>query len=233
MRLPTPAGPAEMGVSDGLAYSLWLPEDRAPGGGVVVLHGAGSRKENHHDMARAARSAGLAAVCFDMRGHGASPGVLDARALDDVSVAARLLPGGPIALRGSSMGGFVAIAAAASVGAAAVVAVCPAGSEHLLRGLRTGDLDFPADRAALEPLLAATDLEAIVAASAVPLLLLHAEGDERIPAAHSRELHRRSAAEFKRLIVLPGGHHRSIQHDEELQGESLRFIHRAFAAASS
>jgi hypothetical protein len=30
-----------------------------------------------------------------------------------------------------------------------------------------------------------------------------------------------------RLITIPGGHHRSIQHDEELQAVSLRFIEQA------
>ena len=30
-----------------------------------------------------------------------------------------------------------------------------------------------------------------------------------------------------RLIVIPGGHHRSIQHDAELQALSLRFIEEA------
>src|SRR4051794_9656976 len=109
MRLPTPAGPAETGVLDGLAYTLWLP-DRPPSGGLVVLHGAGSCKENHHDMARAARTAGLAAVCFDQRGHGASSAALDGRVIDDVVRIATLLPR-PIALRGSSMGGWLAIAA--------------------------------------------------------------------------------------------------------------------------
>ena len=228
MRHPTPAGPAEQGVIDGLAYSLWLPEG-PPEGGVVVLHGAGSVKENHHDMARAARGAGFAAVAYDMRGHGASPGMLDARALDDVATIASLLPR-PLALRGSSMGAFVAIAAAERVRADAVVAVCPAGPEHLLAGLRSGVLDFPADRPVLDELLTATDLVDIVAASAIPLMLLHAEGDERIPVGHSRLLHARSAAPMKRLIVVPGGHHRSVQHDAELQGEALRFIRRAFAA---
>src|SRR6266540_2260782 len=102
MRLPTPAPPAEAGVHDGLAYTLWLPE-RPPAGGIVVLHGAGSCKENHHDMARAARAAGFAAVCFDMRGHGATGGALNGRALADVASICSLLPR-PIALRGSSMG---------------------------------------------------------------------------------------------------------------------------------
>ena len=61
MRYETPAPPAEVGKTDGLAYSLWLPDDD-PWAGVVIIHGAGSSKESHHDFARAARSAGLAAV---------------------------------------------------------------------------------------------------------------------------------------------------------------------------
>jgi hypothetical protein len=39
----------------------------------------------------------------------------------------------------------------------------------------------------------------------------------------SEELHQ-SAHEPKRLLILPGGHHRSLQHDLELQAESRRFI---------
>jgi alpha-beta hydrolase superfamily lysophospholipase len=230
MRHPTPAGPAEQGAIDGLEYTLWLPE-RPPEGGVVVLHGAGSTKENHHDMARAARGGGLAAVAFDMRGHGATGGALDGRVLDDVETIASLLPR-PLALRGSSMGGFIAIAAAERLQAQAIVAVCPASAEGLRRGLRSGELDFPADLPALEALLDRTDLFAIVERSAIPLMLLHAEADERVPASHSRELFERSAAPVKRLVVLPGGHHRSVQHDAEMQGESLRFIHRAFTAGS-
>ena len=56
MRYETPAPPAELGELDGLAYSLWLP-DADPWAGVVILHGAGSCKESHHDYARAARYA--------------------------------------------------------------------------------------------------------------------------------------------------------------------------------
>src|SRR3954469_1655572 len=119
-RLPTPAPPAERGVHDGLAYTLWLPE-RPPWGGLVVIHGAGSCKENHHDMARAARAAGMAAVCLDLRGHGDTGGRLDGRVLDDVASVASLVPR-PLALRGSSLGGYLAIAAAEHAGAAAIVA---------------------------------------------------------------------------------------------------------------
>src|ERR687893_1153306 len=147
-----------------LAHVLDMPEGE-PWGGLVILHGAGSRKENHADMAAAAAAAGLAVVRFDMRGHGETGGMLDGRAVADVAAAAALLPPGlPVALRGSSMGGYLALVAAAAVGAAAVVAVCPAPAPLLARGLRIGELEVAADTAALEALLAAHPLEPTVAA---------------------------------------------------------------------
>lgn len=208
---------------DGLAYTLWLP-DRDPRGGLVILHGAGSRKENHADMARAARDAGFAAVCFDQRGHGESEGALDGRAIDDVATIAGLLPPGPVALRGSSMGGYLAIVAAERVGATAVVAISPASADGLRRGLRAGDFAFRADRPSLEALLARHDAGAAVERLTAPLLLMHAEGDEQVPIAHSHELRSRSGAPATELIAMPGGHHRSVQHDAELQARSLRWL---------
>ena len=223
MRYETPAPPAEVGETDGLAYSLWLPE-ADPWAGVVILHGAGSCKENHHDFARAARSAGLSAVCFDQRGHGDSAGALDGRAVDDVATVAALLGEVPLALRGSSMGGYLAILAADALGARAAVAICPASADQLSRGLRGGEFDFRADVPSLDAFLAEHPLE--VDRLELPLLLLHAEGDERVPVAHSRELARRSPDPGTELVVIPGGHHRSVQHDAELQGHALRWLRR-------
>ena len=225
MRYETPAPPAELGEVDGLAYSLWLP-DTDPWAGVVVLHGARSCKESHHDFARAARAAGMSAICFDQRGHGATGGALDARVLDDVATVAGLLGAVPLALRGSSMGGYLAILAAARLGARAVVAICPASAEGLWRGLRSGELALPADVPSLEVFLAEHPLDAAVERLAIPLLLLHAEGDEQVPAAHSRELARVSPDPRSELVIVPGGHHRSVQHDAELQGHALRWLRR-------
>ena len=232
----------ETGRHAGLAYALWLPED-TPTGAVLILHGAGSCKESHFDYGRAAHGMGLAALAFDQRGHGESEGPMGAGALDDVVAMAALLrerasaalpPDRPVplALRGSSMGGYMALVSAAPAAADAVVAICPANSEHLLRGLRDGRFEFDDDGPALERLFAANDVEAAVADLVCPLLLLHAEGDEQIPVDHSRALYEAAAPERARLLVMPGGHHRSIQHDGELQGESLRFVRRAFAQQS-
>ena len=221
MRYETPAPPAEVGEADGLAYSLWLPEGD-PWAGLVILHGAGSCKESHHDFARAARAAGLAAVCFDQRGHGATGGALDGRVLDDVATVSALLGDVPLALRGSSMGGYLAIAAAEHVGARAVIAICPASAEGLARALRAGEFEFEADVPSLEAFLLEHPLA--VEHFEAPLLLLHAEADERVPVAHSRELAR--LAPNAELVVVPGGHHRSVQHDAELQGHALRWLRR-------
>jgi pimeloyl-ACP methyl ester carboxylesterase len=74
-------------------------------------------------------------------------------------------------------------------------------------------------------LLRAHDETEAARALEIPLLLLHAEGDEVVPVELSRALH--EAAPASKLVVVPGGHHRSIQHDAELQGESVRFLARA------
>jgi len=231
--------PRELGSHDGLAYSLWLPQGaERPHGGAVILHGAGSCKESHYDFARLLLSAGLGAVSFDQRGHGESGGRMDASVIDDIVsitelLRSRLAGGAPIVLRGSSMGGYFAILAAPRVGASAVVAICPASAEGLRRSLRAEQLRFEADPAPLDAFWAAHDLHEAVESLEMPLLILHAEGDEQVPVEHSRELARRVGSSGSRLIAVPGGHHRSVQHDPELQAASLRFIQQAFRRGSA
>jgi fermentation-respiration switch protein FrsA (DUF1100 family) len=139
-----------------------------------------------------------------------------------------------IALRGSSMGGFCAIlAAAASDGAVgAVAAICPASETMLLRSLHNPDrVSFRVDMTAAEEWLRTARVAEAAAALAprTALLLMHARGDEQVPYTHSEELYA-AAGEPKRLLLVPGGHHRSLQHDLEIQNESLRFIEKALAA---
>ncbi len=208
MKHASPA-PPELGTHDGLSYALFLPE-RPAQVGVVILHGAGSAKESHFDFARGCRDEGMAALAYDARGHGRSRGRLragrDRRRARDVRAAARARA--RVALRGSSMGGFQAIHAAARADPplSAVVAICPAPEEILLRGLRSGEIqrfecDLPATEAWLESLDSTTPPRALGPETA--LLLLHARGDEQIPYTVSEELHAR-AREPKRLLVLPG-----------------------------
>src|SRR5687768_3314472 len=190
--LPSPEAPSVRGEHEGRPYWLWLPKSQGPWPGMVILHGAGSRKENHGDFARMCASAGWAAISYDQRGHGESADEMSPAALGDVVKMASFLASHDsvdpdrICVRGSSMGGFWAIHAAATSDAiAGAIAICPAGEEHLLRGLRDDDLDFragPEARASLAAWLEEHDLrDAARLMGSKPLILLHAQGDERIP----------------------------------------------------
>ena len=249
MELAPPRRPDREDRHDGLAYALWLPdpggpEDRRghstrpvpapPWPGIVICHGAGSQKENHADFARLAAASGWAALTFDARGHGKSEGEMSAEAVDDVARMAQLLAAHEgvdprrVAVRGSSMGGFLAIhAAAVSPTIAGVIAICPAGEDDLARGLRRGELEMRVgDPFALEAWLAISDLrQAVEELAGRPLILLHAEGDDQIPSDWSEELHEH-ASEPRKLVIVPGGDHRSLQHDAELQAMALNWLER-------
>jgi uncharacterized protein len=237
--------PDESGRLDGIAYQLWLPYEQDPAPAVVVLHGAGSRKENHADFARAATSHGFAALTFDNRGHGESDGELGARVVADVQRLVRMVAERPevderrVALRGSSMGGLLAIhAAAASERVSAAIAICPAAEQMMLGDLRRVARGEPPPRgSALEDMrvdapglvawLEEHDVrEAVELLGPKPLMLVHARGDEVVPFQLTEELYER-ASEPRRLLLLEGGDHRSAQHDAEIQGETLRWLARA------
>jgi uncharacterized protein len=240
MRYSTPT-PPQLGTHDGLAYALFLP-DEEPDVGVVILHGAGSAKESHFDFARGCRADGMAALAYDARGHGRSEGSFGPGAFDDVLAMAGLLHAHAphVALRGSSMGGWQAIHAAAQARSSAgdgagggavraVVAICPAPDSGLLRFLRSERRpEFECDADACRPWLESLDV--VEAAGRLgpetALLLMHARGDEQVPYAVSEGIFE-SAREPKRLLLLPGGHHRSVQHDDELQAVSRKFIRDA------
>jgi uncharacterized protein len=251
MERSPPRRPDREDHHNGLAYALWLPDATGSAGeaergsssrtvaaprwpGVVVVHGAGSRKENHADFARLATATGWAAITFDLAGHGDSDGAMSGSAVDDVIAIVRLLgaQGGVdasrVVVRGSSLGGFLAIcAASAAREIAGVIAICPAGEDHLARGVRRGRFEMRVDDPfALEAWLAAQDVgEAVESVAGRPLILMHAEGDTQIPSEHSAELYER-AGEPRKLVIVAGGAHTSVQHDPELQGMALAWVER-------
>ena len=227
MEHPVPT-PPELGEHEGLSYALFVPEGGAEVG-VVILHGAGSAKESHFDFARGCRADGMAALAYDARGHGRSGGAFGPGAIDDALAMVELLGRqvGQVALSGSSMGGFQAIhAAAREPSLCAVVAICPAPDDLLLRSIRAREpLRFECDVPAMETWLESMNVYEAVGrlGPRTALLLLHARGDEQIPWTVSEELYA-AAHDPKRLLLLPGGHHRSLQHDLELQAVSRRWI---------
>jgi alpha-beta hydrolase superfamily lysophospholipase len=203
--LRSPGGP-------GLAALLWEAPPGRPG--VVIVPGLGSRKGNHIDMGAALARSGMAALALDLRGHGDSAGALDGECIDDVHAALDHLAArghGPLGVRGSSMGGMLALLAADHASVRAVVAICAARPAVL------------ADRVGAEwP--RAIDLESAVArADGVARGYWHATGDEAVPWGHSFRLAGLSPQPVRLRIAL-GGDHRSLQHDPAVIAETAAFL---------
>ena len=106
-----------------------------------MLHGFGSCRANHGGYAARLAAAGINTLALDLRGHGDSGGTPDAGMVDDVIAALDWLAAegaGALGVRGSSLGGFLALhAAVRHLGVRAVVAICPAHQDGLAdrRGL--------------------------------------------------------------------------------------------------
>ena len=144
--------PTELGTRDGLAYALFLPAARA------------RRRRRDPPRRRLAQGEPLR---LRPRVRAAGPGggrLRPARPRRERRRAGRparsttsrrwpaLLPPGPVALRGSSMGGFMALHGRRAHGRARrVVAICPATAASSSRaGCATARFDFRADRDALQ-----------------------------------------------------------------------------------
>jgi pimeloyl-ACP methyl ester carboxylesterase len=190
---------------------------------VLVVPGLGSRKENHADVAGLIARAGMASLAVDLRGHGASGGELGPGALDDVLAGlARLAELGhaPLGLRGSSMGGWLALhAAARDERVRAVVAICPARPEGL--AARVGD-DWPL----------ALPLEAAVArADGVARGFWHATGDGSVPWGSTLALAGRTPHPMRLRVALGGGHS-TLQHDPAVLADTVAFLARHLGAGA-
>jgi pimeloyl-ACP methyl ester carboxylesterase len=222
-----------------LAGLLFVPAER-PRGSLLVCHGAGSCKENHAVMAEQARDAGLAALVFDFRGHGASEGRMDgAGGVRDVLAAASTLQAETdapwVAGRGSSMGGHLLLRAAAADPSAfrSLVALCPADSASLLRLMAIlrrldaeGDPDIAYygrfDYAAFSEWLAEAEL-AEAAAGLSRVLLAHARDDPEVPFASSVRL-AAALAEPLRFMALPRGGHRAAQRSADVSAATIEWV---------
>lgn len=229
-----------------LAATIYSPADavpsRVPGGpslpGLIVGHGAGSNRRRHTGFATAACAAGMVVMTIDFRGHGESTGSLDGPLELDVLAAVALLRSHPlvdgnrVCYRGSSMGGFYGLRAAAHVRFAALALLCPADERVLLPGLATRPsedelsnsglavrIDIDGLRAYLESCETVRDAGDITG----PVLLVHARGDAVVPLEHSLTLAAVLAGPAD-LIILAGGDHGSAQASPAVHERVTRWL---------
>jgi dipeptidyl aminopeptidase/acylaminoacyl peptidase len=256
VRIPSPRRPGSADTIE-LAATLYLPQPDAalPVPGLIVGHGAGSRRQRHAGFCREACAQGLAVLALDFRGHGEIAGLADGPLDLDILAAAAFLARQPevdrarLCYRGSSMGGFYGLKAAAEMDFAAMALLCPASEGTMLDALEVadgqrGDSESPGGAAQpdsqagegggasqpaaptrwdvprLKRYFERQDSLALAARVHCPVLLVHARSDSVVPFAHSLALVERLAGDTT-LLGLAGGSHTSAQHDPR--------IHRATA----
>lgn len=222
-----------------LAATIYCPapEPRRPAPGLVVGHGAGSRRQRHDEFCREACRQGFVVLAFDFRGHGESAGSGDGPLELDILAAADLLRTRPlvdgrrICYRGSSMGGFYGLKATPEAGFAAIALLCPADENTILEALDEMEQDRSRTRSteqnppfapesplprwdtpALRLYFESQSSEQLAARIECPVLLVHARGDEVVPFSHSLLLARCLPGETT-LLALQGGTHTTAQHD--------------------
>jgi dienelactone hydrolase len=228
-----------------LAAQLYLPEKRegwSPA--IIVCHGFGSRKENYADFGPRAAAVGFAALLIDLRGHGESGGAVDGNIFNDVAAALEYLQNRAevnpmsIAIRGSSMGGWLAIHTAAYLrDLSTVAAYCPASEAGLIMSVEQialqqrgggpaatpGDLPRVNVNSTLELLYRLDLFKAARRIHPRPFLLVHCEGDEVVPVHISQRLYD-AAQEPKTLWLVPDGDHGFAQHNPETDARLLEWL---------
>ena len=229
-----------------LAAAFYLPKSASaqkPAPGVIVCHGLGSKKEIHLPYAEYLAEQGFAGLAFDWRGHGESAGNLDDHALDDVTAAITYLSRraevdkARLAIRGVSMGAFLALVAAAQdTRLKAVVAIATATRDSLLMAaapLKASKdaIDYARDaRLQRKPLAAWLAKQDVYAAAAKisprPIFFIHCKGDEIIPYRETEKLYA-AAREPKKLLPLDDGSHRFAQQDGTVHRLSMEWLREA------
>jgi alpha-beta hydrolase superfamily lysophospholipase len=235
-------GPERHAVALGgarLALVLHLPAGRARVPCVVACHGLQATKDSDKYLRLGAElpAAGLALARFDFRGGGESSGSAEdttvASRVEDLMAVLKHLSldrrlDGRFGLLGSSLGGFVALHAAAVRGDGLPVVTWNAPAH--LDDLKEPDGDKAPGLGAAFYRELMTGLYAATPAGVARHLVIQGEADEVVPVEHGSLLFAR-AAEPCDLIIIPDADHRLTDsiHRQEATARSLEWFQRFFA----
>ena len=227
--VPAPAGCAERSF-DGAGIQLqgWeCLSRRQHRGSIVILHGVADTRASVSGMIARFLENGLDVVAYDSRAHGGSGGDFCTYGYfekQDLRRVIDTLRPGPVVLMGTSLGGAVALQAAAGNPRVAGVVAAEVFSDletiardrsprfipdwFIRRALRKAEATAGFTAADVSPVRAARSI-------AVPVLLIHGTGDTATTPDHSERV-LAALAGPKRLIRVAGA-----RHNESLRGSGV------------
>lgn len=240
LRTPVPHEDVWLDSTDGLRLHAWfLPAQGQAKATVVYLHGNAQNLTAHAAYVDWLPAAGYNVMVVDYRGYGLSSGqpsrrgvLEDARAAYFHVLARKDVDPEKIILFGQSLGGANALALAGRErlpGLKAVVADSAfsnygsIGREKLLQIPLAGYLLWP-----FSPLIVSSGLspdKTVAQIAPVPLLLIHGDQDEVVPASHSERLYNK--AEIPKLLwTVHGARHTEAlgRFREKVAPRLLRFF---------
>ena len=236
----------EFVTRDGVRLSAWwFPADGSARGTVIHFHGNAGNITGHFVQTSWLPAAGYNVLCFDYRGFGASDGtvtragtMLDAHAAIDYVMSREDVDSARVLLFGQSLGGAVAIVAAAEREDLAGVAVDGAFSDYqdevrwvlkqswLTRGVAKLIARWGVSRGQ-DP------IDCVERVAPTPLFLMHGKEDRICPWEMSQDLYDR-AGEPKGLWLMPGaGHYEALNEMADIgRPKLLQFFRSCVEAAA-
>jgi alpha-beta hydrolase superfamily lysophospholipase len=183
---------------------------------VLHFHGNGEIVADYDDMAPAFHAAGASLLCADFRGYGRSTGSPSMRGLVEdahpvLDAALHLIEErghtGPLVVMGRSLGSAPAIEIASTRKAEVAGLVIESGFARTLPlldllGITVGFLGLDG--------VEGEDNEDKMSRVAVPVLLLHADGDMIVPFWHAERNLEGAMAANKHLVTIPDADHNTI-----------------------
>jgi pimeloyl-ACP methyl ester carboxylesterase len=217
---PRPDGAQDVSFeSGGLKLRGWLFRGHGQRRGTLIyLHGSADNRASGLSIADRFLKRGFDVLAYDSRAHGESEGnacTYGYYEKDDLRKALDLLPVRPVVVLGVSLGGAVALQAAAEEPRIAAVVAVATFSD--LRTVATERAPFIATRRDIEAAFRLAEQQAgfradeaspVKAAERirVPVLLIHGQGDHETFPQHSERVLAALHGE-KRLLLVPGAGH--------------------------
>ena len=215
---PAPPGSEELciSVADELSLAARYHPAEPSLPTVLHFHGNGEIVADYDDIAPMYHAAGASLVSVDYRGYGLSTGTPSVRGLiEDAPVVLDYLieylgargHTGPLVVMGRSLGSAPAIELASTRGEQLSGLIVERGFAQTapLLGLFGISLDTLGLRD-----IAGLDNEDKMTEVLLPLLVLHAEGDNLLPPWNAERIHDCAASRDKRLVTIPNADHNTI-----------------------